>query len=110
MCMYIYFASVLPSFTASLFRRLFTPTPAGGQAELKGMIRITRFTFRSLYTINSFRYFSKIFFTPPIRFFLLILSTLAMHALDPTKSVESHCKFLHALTWPYTPFLLQIGS
>lgn len=35
MCMYIYFASVLPSFTASLFRRLFTPTPAGGQAELK---------------------------------------------------------------------------
>lgn len=41
MCMYIYFASVLPSFTASLFRRLFTPTPAGGQAELKGMIRIS---------------------------------------------------------------------
>lgn len=70
-----------------------------------------QYTFRSLYTINQLipLFFKNIFHTSH-SVFLLILSTLAMHALDPTKSVESHCKFLHALTWPYTPFLLQIGS
>lgn len=62
-----------------------------------------QFTFRSLYAINSFRYFSKMFFTPPIRGFFFggggVNSFYTRHAR--TRSYKKCRKSLQVPTCPY---------